>query len=222
MLYNYELGWKTTWDSGQVRWNGALFWENWDNFQFSFLGPNAVTEIANAASATVRGLETDIAWSVDPNLTLSGSGSFINSELTSNYCKNLDQTGCPPYQANSGIPLPVTPAVKANATARYEFDVNDSMNAFAQGSVIFQGRATSDLRELQATELGAMRAYTTFDISTGVTQDKITASFFIKNLFDERGQVYRYTSCPLCLTYSNTYIVPIQPRTIGIKFGQKF
>jgi len=223
MLYNYELGWKTSWDNGQIRWNGALFWENWDNFQFSFLGQYSLTQIANAGAATVRGLETDVVWAVDPNLTLSGSASFINSELTQPYCKNLaDPTACPPYQAPSGMPLPVTPAVKANATARYEWDLNDSMSAWVQGSIIFQGRATTDLRVEQASQLGATPAYTTVDFTAGVKKDDITASIFIKNLTDERGQIYRYVSCPLCLSYSNQYAVVIQPLTFGVKFGQKF
>ena len=43
ILYNYELGWKTSWDHGELRWNGAVFWENWDNFQFSFLGQYSLT-----------------------------------------------------------------------------------------------------------------------------------------------------------------------------------
>lgn len=221
-LYNYELGWKTTWDNGQIRWNGAMFWENWDNFQFAFLGQFSLTQIANAGSATVRGLETDVTWAIDPHWTLSGAGSFINSELTSNVCQHLDGTGCPPYSAPSGIPLPVTPAVKANATLRYDYDVSDTMTGFVQGSSVFQGRATSDLRVLQAQQLGTMAPYISFDFSAGVAQDNWTASFFIKNAFDERGQIYRLAACSACIQYGNKYIVPITPLTFGIKFGQKF
>ncbi|MFX5710035.1 TonB-dependent receptor, partial [Acinetobacter baumannii] len=44
-LTNFELGWKTEWFGRTLRWNGAAFWENWNNFQFSFLGPNSVTVI---------------------------------------------------------------------------------------------------------------------------------------------------------------------------------
>jgi outer membrane receptor protein involved in Fe transport len=39
-LTNYEVGWKTTLADGRLRFNGALFWEEWEDFQFSFLGPN--------------------------------------------------------------------------------------------------------------------------------------------------------------------------------------
>ncbi len=224
MLYNYEFGWKTSWDNGQVRWNGALFWENWDSFQFAFLGPSSLTQIANAGSATVRGLETDLTWAVTPNFTLSGAGSFINSQLDQNFCIHLPGSGqtCPPYQAFSGQPLPVTPAVKANATARYEFDLSEDRTAFVQQSVVFNGRATSDLLVPVQQAVGALRPYTTFDFSTGLVMGNTTATFFIKNMFDSRGEIDRYASCQACYSYSHYYIVPIVPRTIGIKFGQKF
>jgi outer membrane receptor protein involved in Fe transport len=80
-LYNYEIGWKTSWDNKEVRWNGALFWQNWESFQFAFLGTNSLTQVANAGNATIKGLETDLSWAVDPHLTLSGSGSLTRDSL---------------------------------------------------------------------------------------------------------------------------------------------
>jgi outer membrane receptor protein involved in Fe transport len=224
MLYNYEIGWKTTWDNGQLRWNGALFWENWDNFQFAFLGPSSLTQIANAQSATVRGLETDVTWAATPQLTISGSGSFINSQLDQDFCKFLPGSGntCPPFDAQKGEPLPVTPVVKANATARYEFDVTDDMTGFLQQSILFTGRSTSDLLSAVAQATGPLRPYTTFDFSSGLVRDNLTVTFFIKNMFDTRGEIDRYASCAACYTNSNIYIVPILPRTFGFKVGQKF
>jgi len=232
MLYNYELGWKTTWNSGEIRWNGALFWENWDDFQFSFLGPNSLTEIANAGSATVRGLETDITWAITPNLTLSGSGSFINSELTKSVCPVLNDPGCKgsSYWTVAGTPLPVTPPVAFNITARYEADLTDTMSGFVQGSTVFEGRRTSDLRALATPglasprdQIGPMPAYVSFDLSAGITRDNTSASIFFKNLFDSRGEVYRYVECGAnCINHPNVYVVPIQPFTFGIKLGQKF
>jgi iron complex outermembrane receptor protein len=232
MLYNYELGWKTTWNNGAIRWNGALFWENWDNFQFSYLGQFSLTQIANAASATVRGLETDVTWAIDPNWTLSGAGSFINSELTQSVCPQLNNPTCKGvgYWTFAGTPLPVTPPVKFNITARYETDLSDSLTGFVQGSAIFQGRRTSDLRALPAAgllsprdQIGPMPAYADFDLSAGITKDNSTASIFFKNVTDSRGEVYRYVECGAnCINHPNVYVVPIQPFTFGVKFGQKF
>jgi outer membrane receptor protein involved in Fe transport len=243
MLYNYEIGWKTTWNNGEIRWNGAMFWENWDDFQFSFLGPNSLTQIANAASATVRGLETDVTWAVTPNFTLSGSGSFINSEITSNVCPDLTlgpkclAGGKPNFWTLSGTPLPVTPPVAFNITGRYEADLSDTMTGFIQATTVFEGRRTSDLRALTTDpaptaqgfllsprdQIGPMPAYVTFDLSAGITRGDTSASIFFKNLFDSRGEVYRYVECGgACINHPNVYIVTVQPFTFGVKLGQKF
>src|SRR5262249_37336586 len=54
-LKNYEIGWKTQWLNGHLRWNGAVFWEDWKDFQFAYLGPNSVTVVQNAAQARSKG-----------------------------------------------------------------------------------------------------------------------------------------------------------------------
>ena len=59
-LKNYEVGWKTQWLGNTLRFNGAFFYEQWDDFQFSFLGANSVTIVANAGQARVKGAETEI------------------------------------------------------------------------------------------------------------------------------------------------------------------
>jgi outer membrane receptor protein involved in Fe transport len=232
-LYNYEIGWKTTWDEKQIRWNGALFYENWDQFQFAFLGPNSLTEIANAGQAEIKGIESDTSWAIDSHWLVSGAISIVDAELTQNYCGTTDAankpiTTCSSPLAPSGQTLPVTPPVKGNATARYEWTLNDGLDAFLQGSMVYVGRRTSDLRSAERADLGPIPSYVSFDLSGGVSNDSFSASIFLKNAFDERGQIYRYAECPaaVCATqYKNlgvTYIVPIQPLTFGVKFGQKF
>ncbi|MGC8146207.1 hypothetical protein ACP3WH_24825, partial [Salmonella enterica] len=50
-LTNYELGAKTTLLGGALRLNGAIYQQDWDKFQFSFLGANSFTEIHNGPNA---------------------------------------------------------------------------------------------------------------------------------------------------------------------------
>jgi outer membrane receptor protein involved in Fe transport len=61
-LKNYEIGWKTSWFDNRLRFNGAVFREDWSNFQFSYLGPNSLTIITNAGQARIDGLETDLEF----------------------------------------------------------------------------------------------------------------------------------------------------------------
>ena len=67
-LTNYEFGWKTTTEDNRLRFNGAIFWEEWEDFQFSFPGANGLTQIQNAGSATIKGIESDIGWAVSDRL----------------------------------------------------------------------------------------------------------------------------------------------------------
>ncbi|HXS04003.1 MAG TPA: TonB-dependent receptor, partial [Rhodanobacter sp.] len=52
-LTNLELGWKTTWLDNRLSFNGAVFRETWNHFQFNVLGPNGLTIIKNANSARI-------------------------------------------------------------------------------------------------------------------------------------------------------------------------
>jgi iron complex outermembrane recepter protein len=122
-LTNYEIGWKSTWLDHRLRLNGAVFLEKWKDFQFSFLGENALTIIANAGQAQIKGLESDLEFAVTEGLTLSSGFSLIDAKLTQDYCADPAQCNDPGYEqfAPSGTQLPVTPKFKGNVTARYSF-----------------------------------------------------------------------------------------------------
>ena len=84
-LTNYELGWKTTWIDNRLRWNGAVFYEKWKDFQFSYLGANALTIIANAGEASIKGIETNFEFQVVTGLTLSGGFAYLDPKLTQDF-----------------------------------------------------------------------------------------------------------------------------------------
>lgn len=57
-LTNYEIGWKTQWFDHRLPWNGAIFWEDWKDFQFCFIGAGNLTIIANGGNARTELLLT--------------------------------------------------------------------------------------------------------------------------------------------------------------------
>ena len=130
-LINYELGWKTTF--GPVRWNGAIYHQRWQKFQFSFLGENSLTVVQNGRDANIDGVETDINY-VSGGLSLTAAAAYTNAKTKGNICdvaadtaKNCDtffpDLGDDGTQdvitAPSGTRLPVTPKFKITGTARY-------------------------------------------------------------------------------------------------------
>lgn len=226
-LTNYEVGWKTAWFDKSLRFNGALFVDDWKNFQYSFLGPASVTIIANAARARSKGVETELQWAASHNLTLTANAAYTDAKLTANYCGTVDAGGnpitdCPSPLAPSGTQLPTTPPFKANLTARYTFALG-SYQAFAQGTVVTQDAVWSDLRLYQRGLLGQQPGFTTLDVSTGIEQKSYSLEIFAKNVTNETVQLYRYAECTpeICGPFT-VYAGLGQPRLIGIKYGQKF
>lgn len=225
-LTNFEFGWKTSWLDNTLRWNGAIYAERWENFQFSILGSQGLTEIKNAAQAHVLGLETDIVWRPVTGLTLTGGLALTQAELADNYCGYLSpsgepETNCPAPLAPAGTELPTTPKLKANLVARYEFPVGE-YEAHVQGAVVYVGEAWTDLRLAERAIIGQQPDYATVDLTAGASRGDWDLTLFLNNAFDERGNVYRYAECAEAVCGFQTYIVPTRPRTFGIRLGKKF
>jgi outer membrane receptor protein involved in Fe transport len=218
-LTNYEFGWKTTSADNRLRFNGAIFFEDWAGVQFSFLPPSGsgLTIVRNAGSAEIRGIELDFAWAAAAKLMLSGGLSLIDAELTADFIPDPDE----PPTAFNGDQLPVTPRIKANLTARYGFMLGQ-FDSYVQGAVVHNDSSWPDLERSVRTILGKQNAYTIADFSTGLARDSYSFELYISNVFDERAQLFKFAQCdePVCGT--NTYIATNLPRTIGLRFSQKF
>lgn len=227
-LTNYEVGWKTSWLGNRLTFNGAAFHQKWEDFQFSVLGANGLTEIRNANQARIQGLEMDVNWAATYNLKLSAGVGFYDAELTENYCGEVDANGNPittcaavDLQAPKGTRLPITADYKGNLTARYTFDIG-SYEAYWQGSVVHEGRRTSDLRIAERNILGDLPAYTLTDFALGVRKNNWSVDFYVKNLFDENAQYNHFSQCAESVCGAQVYSNAAAPRTFGIKFSQEF
>ena len=240
-LPNYEVGWKTTWAGNRFRWNGALFTQKWEDFQYSFLGQNGLTIIQNANQARINGLEMDVTWALGGGLVINGGVAFIDSELTEDYCGVADPvtsqpiTSCPEGvdsgipdigvfegpQAPKGTQLPVSPKFKGNVTARYEFPLGD-FDAHLQGAFVYAGKRWADLRIVEREIIGELDSYSIFDLSAGLDNGTYSFELFVGNVFDERGEVTRFAQCAEQVCGFQTYTVTTPPRVIGLRFGQKF
>ncbi len=235
-LTNYEIGWKTTFPGTGVRFNGAIYQQNWNDFQFSFLGPNSFTVINNGPNARIRGIEMDLNYQVD-GFNLTAAASYTDAETRQNLCALADPTfTCADtgngnfVSAPAGTRLPITPRFKASASARYSFDLGDA-RAHVQGVLAHQSSASSDIRTAivqagtgntvnPAALQGRLEGFTTVGLSTGVDWSNWTFEAFVANLFDERGQLSRFQQCGSCS--QRPYIVPNQPRTFGLRAGYRF
>ena len=88
-LDNYEFGWKTNF--GAFRWNGAVYQEDWNNIQLSFLGANGLTEIRNAGIARIRGVEMDVGYRAG-GFSLNAGFSYNDAEIRRDFCRIANPT----------------------------------------------------------------------------------------------------------------------------------
>ncbi|WP_233999655.1 TonB-dependent receptor [Erythrobacter sp. CCH5-A1] len=236
-LDNYELGWKTQF--GNVTFNGAVYQEDWNDIQLSFLGANGLTEIRNAGIARIRGVEADLTYRAG-GLTLSASGSYNDATIRRDFCRianpTFDCTLNPgdgrinALLAPAGTQLPVTAKFKGNAIARYEFPVG-GWDAHVQGAVSYIGRRRSDLRTEENAIKGFFDPYAVADFSIGMEKDNLRFELYATNLFNSNGVINSGVQCveTVCgdpTGISNTggafYDVITRPRIIGIKAGFDF
>jgi len=231
-LTNYELGWKSTWFERRIRLNGAIFEEKWTDLQTGVIGANGITSIFNSGNASSKGMETELGWNILDNFNLSVSGTYVDAKLTTDFCQFILVNNVPttvtscssnPTQllAPAGTRLPVTPNLKVNAIARYQFVVNGFSN-FVQGAVLHQSSSSTYLNTAQNQQIGDDPAFTTFDFSAGTGMDNWKLQLYIENAFDNRGVLARNPVCEVGDCLSRARIYPIKPQIFGIKFGQKF
>lgn len=234
-LKNVEVGWKTTLFDRALRWNGAIYEQKWEQFQFSFLGQNSFTQIQNGPDAKIRGVETDVSWAPDAHFTFNASAAYTDAKTEQNLCLASDPTFTCTGPGNlisapKGTRLPVTPKIKATASARYEWE-QGKFEPYLQLSANYRDSASTDLRTAviqtgtgaivnPAQLLGRLPSATTLDFAYGATWDDWMAEIFVSNLTDARAQLTRYQQCGSCGQRSYAVIEP--PRTIGIRFGSKF
>jgi iron complex outermembrane recepter protein len=236
-LDNYEFGWKAQF--GDVRINGAVYQEDWNDIQLSFLGLNGLTEIQNAGIAQIRGVELDVGYRAN-GFTFNVSGSYNDATIQRDFCRIANPTfNCTlpgsdgtanALLAPSGTQLPVTAKFKGNTVARYEFPIA-SWDGHVQVAGSYIGRRRSDLRDLQNGIKGFFPAYATVDLSFGVRNESISAEIFATNFFNSNGVINSGVQCveTTCGDPTNAsgtggvfYDSVIKPRIIGLKVEKKF
>jgi outer membrane receptor protein involved in Fe transport len=123
--------------------------------------------------------------------------------------------------APSGTNLPITPKFKGNVIARYSFNEIAGWKPFAQSSWVYQTKSTPTLKLDQARNIGMQPSYGLVDFMAGATLNKTTVQLIVTNVADKRAQLSRFAQTNPT-NENQPYIIPAQPRTFAIQFGQKF
>ena len=231
---NYEIGWKLLLGDGSVRFNGAAYIVDWDDFQFGFLDFDIsnLTIVQNVGNSQTEGVEWDLTWAANDNNTLTFAGSYNNAELQTDFWRlpSEQEAGLPP-NAPVGTPLPYVPELQLTGIWRGNFEIA-SMPSFFQAAVTYTGERWNDLDVTNVPARQQMDAYSLTNLSAGIGKDNWTAAVYVKNAFDERAEIDindpGYGSAPQVV---NTLGRPPghvwtqgtnRPRSYGVSFSYRY
>jgi outer membrane receptor protein involved in Fe transport len=229
---NYEFGWKMILADGAVRFNGAAYLIDWENFQFGFLDftISNLTIVQNVGDSETKGVEWDLTWAMNDSNTLTFAGSYNKAELKTDFWRNPADEGNEdiPFNAPKGTPMPYVPELQLTGIWRSNFDVG-SVPGFFQAAVAYTDKRWNDLDTLNVPARREMDSYTLVDLSAGIDRDNWTLTFYVKNLLDERAEIdiedpgYGGLSVGPPRPPGHAWTTATnRPRSFGIRFGQRF
>jgi iron complex outermembrane receptor protein len=208
-VVNMELGWKTTFNNGNLKINGAIYKIDWDNIQVAILDSANILQLTftdNVADAEILGIELDAAWTATDNLTLFAAVSNNHSEIT-DLVSGISFTLAP-----EGSELALSPELNYSLRGRYDWSVKN-VDAYGQVTLQYTDESYSsmyiDTREKQDS-------YTLVNASVGANFDEWGVELYVDNLTDEVAEKYINTIDDIRRVTTN------RPRTIGMRVSYAF
>lgn len=216
-LKSYELGAKTTLLDGRLRLNGAIYFQNWDDFQLSRLDLDIapVTLTANVGTAESNGFEGDFAFRASDTWEFSGAFSYNKAKLTKDYWIRESDEGVTPPNVPNGTPLPRAPELRWNVLVRYNAQLMQ-MPTYLQATYSYTDSSFSQFIDTTKETRQEQASYDIVNFTWGFERDTWAAELFVGNVFDERAQIYKNSE-----SWDNR-ITTNRPRTIGLRWRQRF
>ncbi len=197
-LAAWEVGLKSSWYGGRLRFNIDGFHESYSDIQINnvVLDPvlhSLVTVTQNLGNATYQGIETDLAWVPVDGLTLTANLSYLDASTRS-----------------SLTPLPFAPRTQWNLGADYSFG--------AVGPGVLSARVGWSWIGTETAGGGSIPGYGLVDARATlaeipVASGKLSVSLWAKNLLDRH---YIYVNSGFgAIAYG-------EPRTVGANLTYGF
>ena len=207
---NFELGVKSDYLDGSLRFNAALFFVDIENLQTTIFD-TSITNLFfsdNAADAEVLGLEGDFIWlpGASSNWTISGAFSLLNTEIT--------RVITPTQDVRKGDELAFAPEFQGTLRARYEWDFG---SAGKIGHIMPSATwSTDSFSDVVVINRDKIDGYFMANITAGISDENWSAELYVNNLGDERAEVSRN------FVFDRQTVTYVQPRTIGVRLNLDF
>ena len=203
---NYEVGYKAELFDRKVRWNSALFLMKYKNLQVQqTLASCLCNIISNAASATIKGIESDLQFAPTRSVRAWVSGTYLDATYDSFVFAGVN---------NSGKKLQRTPQFQFAVGAEASVGSGDWEDALTlRLAYRYQGRMPWAPENTTWEE-----AYGTLDgrVTFKLPEKNWSVSVFAKNL---TGKLYRTNIIVFFRDEMSSYA---PPRTYGLEVSAKF
>lgn len=243
-LANAEIGMKSVWAEGRVRFNLTYYDMQWEDYQLAVLDPSYYDGepwqqvVANVGDAAVTGLQTDLEFSVANGLNIGINAVSLDAETKS----FVDLDGRPSeigtdaeFEVQPGWRLPLSVEFKASAWIDYNWQTSFVPGTmFARLQYSHTGDTVNQLRTNDtanpANPQFTTPSYEIMDFRLGLMADaEWQLDFFINNLTDERAQ-YTRASGYFELPFSSEQdgrdgwdrIYTNRPREYGLRFSKRW
>lgn len=203
-LLAYELGFKSTLLDGSTRFNAAVFYYDYEDYQaFSFEG---LSNVVSNKDATIYGLDAELVSNPAEGWEISLGLSLLDTEV-----ENI----------NTGVSIidreiPLSPDVTFNGLARYEWS---AMNG-TMGIQLDVQHVGDQFFDILNTTIATEDAYTLTNLRATYTtgSERSQFSLWVKNIGDEE---YRTYAIPVPGLGFNQSMVG-RPRWIGASFTRSW
>ena len=198
----WELGWKSMLLDGQLRVNGAVFFEDYTDKQTNvqkIIGNILGSVTANADGGEALGLEIDFAYAATDQLTISGGYTYLDTEYTDyvSYSRSAGEIArdgtcvrVDDYLGSgdaycmidrSGNQFERAPKNAAVINLSYEDQLGDTgATFFVDLNSRYQGK-----RWIDNSNDAYVQDYWRFDLNAGITKGNWDTVFYVKNLLDD-------------------------------------
>ncbi len=191
---NGELGWRTSFANQKVDFSGALYWIKTEDIQL-YTGTPGNQTLKNMGEAVSKGIETELAFYLTDDLTITAAGTYGRSTFESN------------NSTFEGNRLPYAPDTTATFGFNYYLPVTGVQGDISINS---QARYNSKIHFNEANSL-SQSAYTLVDLSINYDYNQdLSISLFSNNITDKEYTTYAFS-------YGQTYSNYGTGREIGVK-----
>lgn len=224
-IWSYEAGVRSSFLDNRLRLNATGFYYDYSDIQVNQALPapdpvtGATTEVGNAASARVKGIELEMQAAPFAGLQLGANMSLLDAEYRNFISPNTEIEGSPVVDL-SGNRLPRAPKFAATLSAQYSVDIGNAGTLSLQGDLYHQSRVFFTAFNNVNDRFGQQKGYETVNARLGFTSadERWSVAVFGRNLTDTlyKQNVIR------ALGFFGQLDLLAPPRTYGIEVGVRF